>query len=159
MKYLIFLMSLSAIAAFGGNALEPVLTRYADLQNALANDHFDHARMSAGKLNTVIEKTDVNTLNKETREVWKNQLAKLKASTLAASKSSDIASLRAQFNSISEAMIALNETADASLNRFHCPMANHGKGADWLQTGNTTMNPYYGSAMLRCGSMTKKAEN
>ena len=34
----------------------------------------------------------------------------------------------------------------------HCPMKN----ADWVQTGETIANPYYGSSMLDCGEVTKK---
>ena len=33
----------------------------------------------------------------------------------------------------------------------HCPMANAGKGADWLSKENTIKNPYFGSMMLSCG--------
>jgi len=31
-------------------------------------------------------------------------------------------------------------------------MALDGAGANWLQDGKTTVNPYYGCSMLRCGS-------
>ena len=32
-----------------------------------------------------------------------------------------------------------------------CPMANDGKGANWLSKENAVKNPYYGSMMLSCG--------
>lgn len=32
-----------------------------------------------------------------------------------------------------------------------CPMANDGKGANWLSKENVIKNPYYGSEMLHCG--------
>jgi len=40
-------------------------------------------------------------------------------------------------------------------------MALDGEGAEWLQQGEETANPYYGSTMLRCGSQTEvlKQEN
>ena len=35
---------------------------------------------------------------------------------------------------------------------FHCPMAFDDRGADWIQwSGTRTENPYFGSAMYRCG--------
>ena len=37
-----------------------------------------------------------------------------------------------------------------SLTVLHCPMKN----ADWLQTGDETHNPYFGTAMESCGSVT-----
>ena len=32
-----------------------------------------------------------------------------------------------------------------------CPMANDGKGANWLSKESVIKNPYYGSQMLSCG--------
>jgi Cu(I)/Ag(I) efflux system membrane fusion protein len=42
-----------------------------------------------------------------------------------------------------------------TVRRFHCPMAMDGAGAYWLQDDQTVANPYYGSAMLRCGSQVE----
>ena len=36
-----------------------------------------------------------------------------------------------------------------------CPMANNGKGANWLSKENVVKNPYYGSMMLSCGKVTE----
>ena len=33
----------------------------------------------------------------------------------------------------------------------HCPMADDGKGANWLSKESAIKNPYYGSQMLSCG--------
>ena len=33
----------------------------------------------------------------------------------------------------------------------HCPMANDGKGANWLSKEEEIKNPYFGSMMLSCG--------
>ena len=32
-----------------------------------------------------------------------------------------------------------------------CPMADSNKGADWLSKKKEIKNPYFGSAMLKCG--------
>jgi Cu(I)/Ag(I) efflux system membrane fusion protein len=37
--------------------------------------------------------------------------------------------------------------------RFYCPMANSGKGADWLQNGKEAANPYLGASMPKCGEL------
>lgn len=39
---------------------------------------------------------------------------------------------------------------DLLLSTFHCPMAK----ADWLDVGKQVRNPYYGSEMFECGSVT-----
>jgi len=40
----------------------------------------------------------------------------------------------------------------------HCPMANGGKGANWLSKENAVKNPYYGSQMLSCGKTVETIE-
>jgi Cu(I)/Ag(I) efflux system membrane fusion protein len=46
-----------------------------------------------------------------------------------------------------------NSSLPHSVYRFHCPMAFDGKGADWIQSGKKTKNPYYGTKMLGCGDL------
>ncbi len=36
----------------------------------------------------------------------------------------------------------------------HCPMAFGDSGADWLSAVPAVLNPYFGDAMLTCGSLT-----
>jgi Cu(I)/Ag(I) efflux system membrane fusion protein len=36
----------------------------------------------------------------------------------------------------------------------HCPMANNNEGAQWLSLEREIRNPYYGTAMPGCGSVT-----
>lgn len=50
--------------------------------------------------------------------------------------------------------LAMNlEEADPVLYVQKCPMADHNNGAAWLSTGKDILNPYYGEAMLTCGSV------
>jgi hypothetical protein len=53
-----------------------------------------------------------------------------------------------------ETLHRFDHRGDRTLRLFHCPMAEEGRGADWIQLGTETANPYYGAAMLRCGSQT-----
>ena len=36
-----------------------------------------------------------------------------------------------------------------------CPMANGGKGANWLSKENAVKNPYYGAQMMTCGKVVE----
>lgn len=36
----------------------------------------------------------------------------------------------------------------------HCPMAFRNQGADWLWNRPVVLNPYFGDAMLTCGTVT-----
>ena len=63
---------------------------------------------------------------------------------------------RAEFEGLTqeiETLVEQNGTPTGmSIGKYHCPMANGNKGASWLQDKEGTLNPYYGSRMLRCGS-------
>ncbi|MFT5086189.1 MAG: Cu(I)/Ag(I) efflux system membrane fusion protein [Planctomycetota bacterium] len=68
----------------------------------------------------------------------------------------DIEHVRASFQALSAELISLVENAPPSMavgvgiNKASCPM----KSAAWLQKGSDILNPYYGSAMLSCGTIT-----
>lgn len=67
---------------------------------------------------------------------------------------------RTGFSDASQAYITLikqvGTTGDLDLYVAHCPMAFDGKGGDWLQTDKKIANPYFGAAMLRCGSIKRQ---
>lgn len=67
---------------------------------------------------------------------------------------------RGQFNTLSENMYQLLKVSkqDSTTYYQHCPMANGGKGANWLSKENAIKNPYYGSAMLTCGKTVETIE-
>lgn len=73
----------------------------------------------------------------------------------------DIAEFRnPHFITLSNAMI---KTVTENLQSFekplflmNCPMANDNKGADWLQTNESLLNPYFGSMMLKCGEVKER---
>ena len=47
-------------------------------------------------------------------------------------------------------LIKVSKSAGTVYYQF-CPMANDGKGANWLSKESAIKNPYYGSQMLTCG--------
>ena len=69
----------------------------------------------------------------------------------------DIKSRRAALQTVSDALIELvrDHGTDQLGDLFvvHCPMALKNKGADWLSSLPTVLNPYYGDAMLTCGNL------
>jgi hypothetical protein len=52
------------------------------------------------------------------------------------------------------ALIKVSKTETPTYYQF-CPMANDGKGANWLSKENAVKNPYYGSQMLTCGKVVE----
>jgi len=84
----------------------------------------------------------------------------LSAPAKAILKTSDIKAARTAFLSLSREITSLVQhvgtTKETPLYIAHCPMAFNNKGGSWLQSDKTVANPYYGSMMLRCGSIQKQ---
>jgi Cu(I)/Ag(I) efflux system membrane fusion protein len=82
---------------------------------------------------------------------------RLQLSLAALAKAATIAAARRHFDEVSQALLGMQTTyavrPTATLYRVHCPMAFDGRGADWLQTGERVMNPYFGARMLHCGDI------
>ncbi len=76
----------------------------------------------------------------------------------AISSSSDLEKQREYLVVLNENMVALvmniKELSEV-LYVQKCPMANSNKGAIWLSSEKEIRNPYYGDAMLTCGSVIK----
>ena len=70
----------------------------------------------------------------------------------------DITGVRKAFKAVSNSLITLIRKHGldqlGTLFVVHCPMADGGKGADWLTGTNDVMNPYFGAVMLGCGEVT-----
>lgn len=69
----------------------------------------------------------------------------------------DIKTARDAFLPISEVLIASAQMVQlpqgSALYLAHCPMAFNNKGGSWLQDEAVLANPYWGSMMLRCGTI------
>jgi len=73
----------------------------------------------------------------------------------------DIEEQRELFRLISNEMIQWASSTQSVSNKLYvqfCPMANNNKGAKWLSTEEQIRNPFYGDAMLTCGSVVEVIE-
>lgn len=91
-------------------------------------------------------KSDVHT-------VWMKVMNDLKSDTDKIANATNIEKQRASFITLSENMYQLMKVSKIETPIYfqHCPMANDGKGANWLSKENQVKNPYYGSKMMSCG--------
>lgn len=137
------------------SALEPVFAAYLDAQEALAADNLDGFLQAVSKLNETVEKTDDAGLIGEPLAIWRRAAALLRVKQPVES----IDAARSHFERMSEGAIvaerAFGHPGKDALHLAHCPMAFDDKGADWLQRGVQINNPYFGSEMLRCGTISE----
>lgn len=130
----------TALAAAAAEVPAPVLESYLKVQTALAADSLPDAQAAAKAL--VKQSTALG--------------APLKAATDAAGQvaaAADIKAARTAFGALSDSLLALagDGPAGKGVRVAYCPMVKK----SWLQAGSEIANPYYGSAMLRCGEFKK----
>lgn len=126
---------------------EMIIENYLQLKEALAEDKEEASLQKASTFQKMI--ADAAMAN----ESSKDGLIQL---TTDVAKSKNIAMARIHFQFLSDAIIALakqNNLLEETLYLQFCPMADNNNGAFWLSTNSTIKNPYFGSMMLRCGSV------
>ena len=116
-----------------------VVDPYVKIQTALAADSFDVVRANAGTIATAATSLGAPAM-------------KIDTAALQLASAADLADARAKFGTLSEAidtyMTGLKLVAPEGVRVAFCPMVQK----PWMQEGSTLANPYYGSAMLTCGS-------
>jgi hypothetical protein len=73
------------------------------------------------------------------------------------SETKDIPNQRNHFISLSKNIYSVIKISKLETPIYYqfCPMANKGKGANWLSLENKIKNPYYGNQMLTCGKVVE----
>lgn len=153
--------SVKAPAAFRA-ALGRLADAYLETQEALAADDEEGSRSAAERLPAALAEADMTLLDAEARSAWRTALAGLAAALDSLAEAPGLDLRRERLGPASRELIRALRTfgyaREGELAVFHCPMALDGAGADWVQAGGATANPYLGSAMLRCGDFTEALE-
>lgn len=135
------------------NQLTVVFTNYFSLKDALVNSDNKTTSAKAKDLETAINAVKMDKLETNVHNVWMKVLKNLKEDTEQIKGTNDISRQRDHFMSLSKNMYELIKVAKPAETVYYqfCPMANDGKGANWLSKESGIKNPYYGSQMLTCG--------
>lgn len=133
--------------------MEAIFETYFDLKDALVASDAKSTSAKAKQLTNVLNVVKMQELKDDVHNVWMKVMHNLKSDTDQIAKTNDIAKQRNSFIDLSENMYQLMKVSktEAPIYFQHCPMANEGKGANWLSKENKVKNPYYGSMMMSCG--------
>ena len=153
MKKIFFMVALFATVfvqhstAQDSTKIQPslLLTSYYNLKDALVSSNANAAAASATELAKAINEADKETVKNESFNA-------LLSDATAISQTKELKVQREKFATLSINMFALAKTAKLSAEpvyQQYCPM----KKASWLSNNKAIKNPYYGSAMLTCGSV------
>lgn len=145
-----FLFSIFAVLSITAQSktnpqLSKLYQNYIAVKSALASDDFKKTSVAAGEFlktasvinSKILDEKNLNSLKSESKTI---SLAK------------NIDAQRKPFYKLSEVMIAIaneNKISEKTIYVQYCPMAE----GSWLSNEKQIVNPYYGSSMLKCGSV------
>ncbi|HEV7302412.1 MAG TPA: hypothetical protein VGN72_23940 [Tepidisphaeraceae bacterium] len=135
---------------------DDIVKAYLSLAKKLGERQADQTPVDPGRL------ADVAALAAGHASGEAKALAQSVSDAAAGLKGKPIAEQRKGFIAVSDAVVALvraltpSDAVAPPLFVMHCPMAFDDKGALWLQDDETLANPYYATAMKRCGEVREQ---
>ena len=134
---------------------EAILSDYFNLKDALVNDDAKEAAQAGSKLIVSLKAFDRKTY-KGMQQMELIEIIEDATEHAEHIVKSPIDHQREHFKTLSKDVtdfLAITGTANTLYEQF-CPM--YDKGSAWLSTSKEVKNPYYGSKMLKCGSVKKQ---
>jgi len=139
--------------------LAEVYAEYFTLQQGLSGDDPEAAARAIEQMLSKLKNVDMTLISGAEHAFWMQVSNDLEKVLTDAAQTEDIKVQREHFYLLSQSLIKLAQRFGAGgtevVYTMHCPMAFDNRGADWLQDNDQLLNPYFGAAMLRCGSITE----
>jgi Cu(I)/Ag(I) efflux system membrane fusion protein len=136
--------------------LEQLLGQYLLLKEAFVATDSVQASQAAETFIAALGSVDMSQISGAAHTFWMAQLGALKVHAEQISNLRAVAAQRQQFGFLSDVLIKVIKVFGVSENTYyiqHCPMAFDDAGADWISSQKEIQNPYFGSAMLKCGTV------
>ncbi|WP_188048851.1 DUF3347 domain-containing protein [Flavobacterium sp. GP15] len=151
----------SSVSSFKTDMLDAklngVFENYFLLKDELVKTDGVTVAAKAKLLVTSLSEVKMGELSKEVHKVWMKVMKNVMADAKGIAATQDVKAQRLLFVSLSKKMYDLVKVAKFQTPVYYqfCPMANDGKGANWLSKENAVKNPYYGTKMLKCGEVVE----
>lgn len=135
--------------------LSEVFSSYFALKDALAKDDGNTASKEAKALYKAIDNAPMDKMTPEQHTAWMKWQQKLSYDAEHIKGVTETEHQREHFVSLSKNMYEVVKVfkMDMTVYYDYCPMANDGKGANWLSLQEKISNPYMGKKMLTCGKV------
>lgn len=133
-------------------SVSELLSIYYSIKDALVTGKADVAATKAGEFVKAINGIDMKALSEADHTAFMAVNEKLAFDAEHIAESKDLTHQRDHFKTFSDNFFTLAKAVKLSANpvyQQYCPM----KKASWLSSEAAIKNPYYGSAMLTCGSV------
>ena len=136
------------------SAQSAILEDYLSVKDALVASKSDLVTAGAQKLSKSIQALGVNSLSPEEKKIFNQQKSNLIKLSEGIATANDIEKQRSKFAELSVILWPLVKVdSDQQLFYDYCPM----KKMYWISADEAIKNPYYGSKMLTCGSISEKS--
>lgn len=135
------------------NQLKSVFDNYFNVKDALVKSDGNATAIASKELISAINTVKMDKLEMNVHVVWMKVVNQIKEDAEHIADTKDIKHQRDYFAKLSNDIYSLIKVSKNETTMYHqfCPMANDGKGANWLSKEKAVRNPYYGSMMLGCG--------
>lgn len=136
--------------------LEILIEEYMGLKDALAADNFEEATKFVIAFGDEVKNSSEMNEHKEHAQKHREHHSTMLKAVYAAEGAENIDSLRNAFKAVTTELIKAveNQGYDEKLFVQYCPMEK----SRWLSRSEEILNPYFGSAMLRCGNVERVLE-
>lgn len=141
--------------------LKSVFDSYISLKDALVKDDMHAVKNQTTVILSNLNKVDVKLLsNDDSHKKWMSFESEINSALVSIGKATTINDQRDYFMKLSSNLTSAVEVFGINQKVYSqfCPMANGNKGAYWLSSEAKILNPYFGDAMLTCGSVKKIIE-
>jgi tetratricopeptide (TPR) repeat protein len=135
------------------STLQPLLTAYYAIKNALVASDASASAVAAGTLVSAMKSVDMGKMEMKQHMEFMKVNTKIIADAQKIAALKDLKKQREIFQSLSDNFYTMAKGVKLSsepIYQQYCPM----KKAAWLSNESAVKNPYYGSSMLTCGSVT-----
>jgi len=140
-------------------AFDTITKHYEAIYESLVADSIEgiptHAQAIATASQAVSEEFSARTagVSQANADQCRKILPEISSAATALAAAKDIKSARDAFGDLSRPLVQYREMVNGEKPKVaYCPMAKK----PWLQEGSEIGNPYYGSSMLRCGSIVSE---
>tara|TARA_R110000868_G_scaffold382863_1_gene649524 strand:+ start:7033 stop:8811 length:1779 start_codon:yes stop_codon:yes gene_type:complete len=133
------------------------LVPYIIMKDAFVGSNVTQIASSANEASDSFRKLNIKNL----AQMEKAHVEKIIEMFDAIANNNNLEKQRAYLVVLNENIVALAMNIKSPLRTLYvqqCPMANSNKGAKWLSVDKEIKNPYYGDAMLTCGSVISVIE-
>ena len=138
--------------------LKTVFNNYINLKDALVKDNSIQVSEDARSLLDNLSQVDRKLLSDNVaNNHWMSLAKDIKESANIIANATGVKEQRNHFKHLSSQLTRAVELfgVNEKVYKQFCPMADNNKGAFWLSKEEKVLNPYFGDAMLTCGSVVQ----